>query len=111
MTGAIFPALAALPRLADLLLTGHDRSHGRVTSTSILDLKPSKSIRKVRLFDQSIKDKDAKALSKINGGIRVGTGDTDGDSYASQMVASMGGGGMIVWYINGKMDLGLGWSG
>ncbi|KAL8290352.1 hypothetical protein RQP46_002610 [Phenoliferia psychrophenolica] len=109
ITGVIFPSLATLPFLATLSLTGHDRSHGRVTSKSILDLKASKSLRKATFYDQSINDKDAKALSKINGGIQVGTGDTDGDGAASQMIASMGAGGMITWHTNGKMEMEMDW--
>ncbi|KAK8115708.1 hypothetical protein PG984_012210 [Apiospora sp. TS-2023a] len=96
------------PGMRTVSVTGHDRGCGRVTSKALNALHKDKTLGakllKLHLIDQHLGISACKKLTKKRPALEVVEGITDGDGYASQMVASMGGGGSVTTWKRGKAD-------
>ena len=101
LSGAVLPLLAALPHLKHIYITGHDRSHGRISGKSLVGLSGFPQLVQLDLYDQSVGEKEGKAMSRMNGGVGVNTGESVGDGYASQMLDD---GMSLPSYFSGKVS-------
>ncbi|KAJ7684448.1 hypothetical protein DFH06DRAFT_7361 [Mycena polygramma] len=85
------------PRIEMVQLTGHDKSHGRVSGTALKTLARTPAwaphLKALYLHDQTHKlDAGVKVLSAARPALWIFTGETLGNSMSAQMVASMPGG-------------------
>ncbi|KAJ7491111.1 hypothetical protein FB451DRAFT_1222078 [Mycena latifolia] len=87
----------ACPRIEMIQLTGHDKSHGKVTGTALKKLAKTPSwapnLQALYLLDQTHKlDASVKVLSAARPRLWIFTGETLGNSMSAQMLAATPGG-------------------
>ena len=91
---AEFERLLRALRLRSLALTGHDRTHGRLTDAGLRLLREPEfapRLEKLYITDQGVNVKEVLQVlrRRARGGLEIQAGDTDSDSAAAGMVRGM----------------------
>ncbi|CAJ2502415.1 Uu.00g098090.m01.CDS01 [Anthostomella pinea] len=103
---ALLALVEHCPQLTSINVCGNDKIKGNIRGSCFDQLiaKPdfAPRLQTLSLIDERVGEKKIKALSRARRALTIREGDTVGDGFAAQMVASMTGGETLTEWRNGK---------